>query len=795
MKPTAPESCVGATTAVPAGLGGHGLGSPLPSKAASTPPGPATAHLSSALPVVMGEGVQALSMLCEPALTARLLGDRLQLLLDKCGARPTVEHLSRDYGELLATRACLETYAASGATDVSSAEQWIKSQPGDVTAALNRPLHPGELAEQQDLWSAFTRALLRLLAGGSVGATATAGSYHAAGLQPLLVADVVASGPLRSGANSGVAAAGSDVGALGLQLSNGGAATATAIAALPVHQLAPGLQALLLPAIGGLAPIPLTAGSSGPPGAASIAIGVPPEQQINLDDSVQRLAAAFARALDFTNLTGFNAAVAAAGGAPAVNGATCVAAMPVTAPLQQQQQGQWLLQHAQQLLQQQSADAAVAAAHRHLAIAANAFAAQQQQQALAQQQPQDQVQQQQQQARPLSPSQQQQGFLHPPQQHHQPGADDVLQCLEAASAAAARGASGGQASAHAAPMPMPMPGAPNLPAAELAPLVMTQHLSAEWARERAAMTKELEELRHHKSWADDRIKQLISRMTESERPARGEALRLRDEVSLLRGEKETMEARLRDFEASLARLKDGMYSEASQRREVETRAAAAEAELRGAALREQELAASLREAQAAVKQEKKRREAAERQAKKAADARAEAAAAADASKAAADAACERVARLQKLADERAVALEEQAAVAARSLREAAQRADAAEAARAAAAAVAERAQQQAAAAVECSFAEQRQLAERVALLPSMEAELGRLRAALAAAEQQQAALTALVNRLQQQQQQQAAPAIPSGAGVTSNAPLYSHWGGSSLFASGGPAPRSSGGAF
>ena len=56
---------------------------------------------------------------------------------------------------------------------------------------------------------------------------------------------------------------------------------------------------------------------------------------------------------------------------------------------------------------------------------------------------------------------------------------------------------------------------------------------------------------------------------------------------LLQAEKEGMEKRLRDFEKSLARLKECSYDEAVHKRDLERRAAAAEAEAQAASLREQ----------------------------------------------------------------------------------------------------------------------------------------------------------------------------------------------------------------
>ena len=55
-------------------------------------------------------------------------------------------------------------------------------------------------------------------------------------------------------------------------------------------------------------------------------------------------------------------------------------------------------------------------------------------------------------------------------------------------------------------------------------------------------------------------------------------------------EKDSVEGKLKDFEASLQQLKDCTYTEAAQRQEYELTLRQVQAELRGASLREQVVA-------------------------------------------------------------------------------------------------------------------------------------------------------------------------------------------------------------
>lgn len=82
---------------------------------------------------------------------------------------------------------------------------------------------------------------------------------------------------------------------------------------------------------------------------------------------------------------------------------------------------------------------------------------------------------------------------------------------------------------------------------------------------------EVAALRQHRVWADKRISALIRRVGDAEAPARAEAAKLANEVAGLRRDKEGMQARLRDLERSIARIKEQSCAEAALRRWVVAR--------------------------------------------------------------------------------------------------------------------------------------------------------------------------------------------------------------------------------
>ncbi|GAB4816057.1 hypothetical protein N2152v2_003103 [Parachlorella kessleri] len=194
-------------------------------------------------------------------------------------------------------------------------------------------------------------------------------------------------------------------------------------------------------------------------------------------------------------------------------------------------------------------------------------------------------------------------------------------------------AASGTFSSDAGEAAQPLQAASSVAAASLkdCPATVAASLGAPpepWAAEWQRLQEQLASLQVHREWADKRIGQLIRRVGETERPVKEEAAKLAAEVQGLRAEKEGMEKRLRDFEKSLARLKECSYQEAVHKRDLERRAAAAEAEAQAASLREQELQQSVQQLQHAVKQEAKRREAAEARSRKEEKERAELAGAA-----------------------------------------------------------------------------------------------------------------------------------------------------------------------
>eukprot|EP00887_Chlorella_sp_A99_P000080 scaffold16.g80.t1 len=194
-------------------------------------------------------------------------------------------------------------------------------------------------------------------------------------------------------------------------------------------------------------------------------------------------------------------------------------------------------------------------------------------------------------------------------------------------------------------------------------------LPPEWQAEWQRVKDEAASLRQHRDWAQHRLTQLIKRASAAETPARQEAARLATEVKMLRAERGTTAGKLQGLERSIDELKESMRPAEMQKQDAESRAAAAEAELRGAALREQELQQQLATVQKALTQERKRREATEQRARTAM-AEAEEAAAAAAVAASAEIASLRsaahVAHAEASSHGRAAALAEQEAAAAAS---------------------------------------------------------------------------------------------------------------------------------
>jgi len=107
--------------------------------------------------------------------------------------------------------------------------------------------------------------------------------------------------------------------------------------------------------------------------------------------------------------------------------------------------------------------------------------------------------------------------------------------------------------------------------------------SGRQSKESSALAGEIQGLRKHKEWADQKIDHLIRRVREAEGPHR----LLKEEVQQLRLEKDSVELKLRDFEVSLQKLKECTYAEAAQRQEYELTLRQVQAELRGGSLREQ----------------------------------------------------------------------------------------------------------------------------------------------------------------------------------------------------------------
>ncbi|GLI61518.1 hypothetical protein VaNZ11_003898, partial [Volvox africanus] len=237
--------------------------------------------------------------------------------------------------------------------------------------------------------------------------------------------------------------------------------------------------------------------------------------------------------------------------------------------------------------------------------------------------------------------------------------DRLLQ-LQREAAGAAGPAGGGSSGATAAAIMLP-PSHIDM----LSNLVLQSNAAINrYLLERQQLHKELALLRRHKEWADSRISDLIKKACESDKPFAEELRNLREEVKRLRADKEGLEIKCMEVEEALAGLKESVYDKDGAKRQAESRLLEAEARLlvmeaeaRGAALREAELQKELQDAQIQLKQSTKRTSALERQRAKLQEERSSEAAAATERSREVDRLTAALRAAEKLARERAEAIE------------------------------------------------------------------------------------------------------------------------------------------